>query len=143
MIYLEIPIELASMLDELHPPPLITALELDMSPHLAALRGPRVRKIGKVSGFRNDGALVTSRDLMASISRESGQVIDEPSPWRSRILIGSIIGSEVGVLLALLTSLSQSESDPRKFAFRLAILFFALLGLSLLRRKALPAESKG
>jgi hypothetical protein len=80
---------------------------------------------------------------MASISRESEQVIDEPSPWRSRVLIGSIIGSEVGVLLALLTTLSQGESDPRQFTSRLAILFFALLGLSLLRRKALPAESKG
>lgn len=79
---------------------------------------------------------------MASISRESGQVLEEPGPWRSRVLIGSILGSEAAVLLALLTTISQGESDPQQFTSRLAILFFALLGLSLLRRKALPTESE-
>src|SRR5258708_3224941 len=113
-----------------------------MSPHLASLGGLRSRKIGRVAGSRNDDASVTSRDPMPSISREREQVIVASSPWRSRVLIGSIIGSEVGVLLALLTTISQGESDPRQFASRLAILFFALLGLSWLRRKALPAESE-
>ncbi|WP_406697641.1 hypothetical protein V5E97_02130 [Singulisphaera sp. Ch08] len=54
-------------------------------------------------------------------------------------MIGSIVGCEIGVFLALLTTLAQGETDPRKCTIRLVVLSIAFLALSILRRKALPA----
>jgi len=65
-----------------------------------------------------------------------------PNPCRGRLLIGSILGSELGVLVALFLCMFQAEADSHQYTNRLLILAAAFLGLSLLRRKALPAGAE-
>jgi hypothetical protein len=122
--------------------PLTTALELEMSPHLASFDRRKTRKIGKVVGSWSDAETVVRTSLPSSPSADDDEVGVEPNPWKRHVLIGSIIGSEIAVFLGLLASLSRGSTDPRQSAWTLGILSVALLSLSLLRRKALPTASE-
>lgn len=114
-----------------------------MPPHPAPLGELRLRNLGDPSGSGSHELAHVSISSIASAGMDDRPLLgDESNPWRSRILIGSILGSELGVLLALFTSIFQPETDPVQFVTRLSILFAALCGLSILRRRALPATSE-
>src|SRR4051812_1869196 len=93
--------------------PLATALELEMSPHLASFGRRKTRKIGKVAGSWSDAETVAQTSLPSSPSGDDDEVRVEPNPWKRQVLIGSIVGSEIAVFLGLLASLARGSTDPR------------------------------
>jgi hypothetical protein len=123
--------------------PLKTALELEMSPHLASFNRRKIRNFGTVAGSWSDAEPV-ARTSLSSPSRRD--VVEngwgESRPWKRHVVIGSILGSELAVILGLLASLARRSTDPRQSAWTLGLLSIALLALSLLRRKTLPTASE-
>ncbi|SIO44627.1 hypothetical protein SAMN05444166_4793 [Singulisphaera sp. GP187] len=113
-----------------------------MSPHLATLGKQKTRKTNKVTESGRAAEPVAIASLAARPGVDENELNIESSRWRRPVLIGSIIGSEIAVLLGILASLSRGSTDRRQFAWTLGILSVVLLALSRLRRKALPAASE-
>ena len=121
--------------------PLTTALELEMSPHLASFDRRKTRKIGTVAVSWSDAETVTRASSPSSPGADDDEVGVETDPWRRHVLIGSIVGSEVAIIFGLLASLARGSTDPRTVRLdagdplgRPALSFW-------LRRKALPTAS--
>lgn len=113
-----------------------------MSPHLASFDKRKTRKIGKVARSWRDAEPVEQASLSPSPSMGNADGWGEPSLWKQHVVIGSIIGSEIAVILGLFASLARGSTDPRQSAWTLGILSVALLALVLLRRRNWPAASE-
>lgn len=118
--------------------PLGTALELEMSPHLASFDKRKARKVGRVAGSWVDAEPVVPSNLV----EEERALGVESRPWKRHAVIGAIIGSEIAVIMGLFANLARGSTHPRQSAWILGILSLALFVLSRMRRKALPAASE-